>query len=58
MKYEAKEVQVRCPLCGKAIPVRVKSLVGRLTLSIRCPQCKRVSSIELQDISAAERNIG
>ena len=58
MKDESNEVQVRCPLCGKVIPVRVKSLTGRLTLSIRCPQCKRVSNIELQDISAAERKQG
>ena len=49
---EEKGVQVRCPLCGKTFPVRVKELKGVLRLSVRCPQCKRVSSLELQDINA------
>ena len=52
MKNEDNAVQVRCPLCGKMIPVRVMELRGSLRLSIRCPQCKRVSSLELKDISA------
>lgn len=47
-----KGIQVRCPLCGKTFPVRVKELKGVLRLSVRCPQCKRVSSLELQDINA------
>ena len=52
MESNDNGVQVRCPLCGKMIPVRVKELRGMLRLSVRCPQCKRVSNIELQDISA------
>ena len=43
-------VQINCPLCGKPFPVRVQSLEGTLRLSIRCPHCKRVSEIRLQDI--------
>ncbi|MBO4924512.1 MAG: hypothetical protein J5382_10380 [Bacteroidales bacterium] len=58
MKRSENGVQVRCPLCGKTIPVRVDELRGNLRLSIRCPQCKRVSNIELQDISADERAQG
>lgn len=45
-----KGVQVRCPLCGKAFPVRVNELKGSLRLSVRCPHCKRISEIALQDI--------
>ena len=47
---EENGVQVRCPLCGKAFPVRVNELKGTLRLSVRCPQCKRISEIVLQDI--------
>ena len=45
-----KGVQISCPLCGKRFPVRVQELVGKLRVSIRCPNCKRVSEIQLQDI--------
>lgn len=44
-------VQINCPLCKKPFPVRVQSLDGRLRLSVRCPHCKRISEIALQDIS-------
>lgn len=43
-------VQLSCPLCGKTFPVRVERLEGKVRLSVRCPNCKRVSVIELQDI--------
>lgn len=43
-------VQISCPLCGKQFPVRVQSLEGKISFSIRCPHCKRVSEIHLQDI--------
>ncbi len=52
-KATDKGVQVRCPRCGKTFPVRILSLEGKLSLSVRCPECKRVSKIELQDISQA-----
>lgn len=52
MEDNKKGVQVHCPLCGKTFPVRVDTLKGKLRLSVRCPQCKRVSSLELQDINA------
>lgn len=50
MENEEKGTQVRCPLCGKTFPVRVKELRGTLRLSVRCPHCKRISEIALQDI--------
>lgn len=46
-----KGTQIRCPRCGKTLPVRILDLEGKLALSVRCPDCKRVSKIELQDIS-------
>lgn len=49
-KTEDKGVQIRCPLCGKQFPVRVKELDGRVSMSVRCPGCKRISEIVLQDI--------
>jgi len=49
-RTENKGVQINCPLCKKPFPVRVQSLVGRLHLSVRCPHCKRISEIALQDI--------
>ena len=45
-----KGVQINCPLCKKPFPVRVQELSGRLRLSVRCPNCKRISEISLQDI--------
>ncbi len=45
-----KGVQINCPLCKKPFPVRVQELTGRLRLSVRCPHCKRISEIALQDI--------
>lgn len=47
---EKKAVQIHCPTCGKSFPVRVDELQGRLRLSVRCPHCKRIGTIELQDI--------
>lgn len=49
-KADDKGVQIRCPLCGKQFPVRVKELDGRVSMSVRCPGCKRISEIVLQDI--------
>jgi len=49
-KSENKGVQINCPLCGKRFPVRVQELSGKIRLSVRCPNCKRVSEIQLQDI--------
>lgn len=50
-KSVVKGVQINCPLCKKPFPVRVQSLEGRLRLSVRCPHCKRISEIVLQDIT-------
>lgn len=49
-RTENKGVQINCPLCKKPFPVRVQELSGRLRLSVRCPHCKRISEIALQDI--------
>ena len=49
-KAENKGVQINCPLCKKPFPVRVQELSGRLRLPVRCPHCKRISEIALQDI--------
>lgn len=51
MDSREKATQITCPLCGKQLPVRVLRLEGELNLSVRCPSCKRVSEIKLQDIS-------
>ncbi len=48
---DKKATQIVCPLCGKQFPVRVLRLEGRLHISVRCPHCKRVSEIKLQDIN-------
>lgn len=50
-KSVMKGVQINCPLCKNPFPVRVQSLEGRLRLSVRCPHCKRISEIVLQDIT-------
>ena len=50
-KRENTPAQIVCPLCGKVFPVRVKRLAGELTLSVRCPHCKRISEIAMQDIN-------
>ena len=49
-KERKNGVQLSCPLCGKQFPVRVQTLDGRISISVRCPHCKRVSEIHLQDI--------
>lgn len=49
-KGEMKGVQVVCPRCRKQFPVRVQELSGTIRLSVRCPNCKKVSEIILQDI--------
>ncbi len=43
-------VQLTCPYCKKPFPVRVQSLEGRLRLSVRCPHCKRIGEVAMQDI--------
>lgn len=45
-----KGVQIICPLCKKSFPIRVQELVGKIRFSVRCPHCKRISEIALQDI--------
>ena len=49
-KTDKNGVQITCPVCRKTFPVRVQRLEGRLSLSVRCPHCKRISEITLQDI--------
>ena len=45
-----KEVKVVCPQCGKALPVRIIELKGRLRYSIVCRNCKAKSEVEIKDI--------
>ncbi len=45
-----KEEILHCPCCGKSFPVRIKRLEGELEISVRCPNCKRISEISLKDI--------
>lgn len=47
--------KVRCPNCGHFFKVRILRLEGNLRLSVFCPDCKRASTIELQDIEAEEQ---
>lgn len=47
---EAKGVKVACPLCGKALPLRIVSLQGRLRCTILCKSCKQLSEVEIKDI--------
>jgi len=44
-----KEVKVVCPQCGKALPVRIIELKGRLRYSIVCRNCKAKSEVEIQE---------
>lgn len=44
-----KEVTVVCPQCGKALPVRIIELKGRLRYSIVCRNCKAKSEVEIQE---------
>ncbi len=45
-----REVKVVCPQCGKALPVRIMELEGRLRYSIVCRSCKAKSEVEIRDI--------
>lgn len=49
-KTESKGVQITCPRCKNQFPVRVQELSGKARISVRCPACKKVSEIILQDI--------
>lgn len=49
-KCEKKEIKVACPQCGKALPIRILKLEGRLRYSIVCHNCKAKSEVEIQDI--------
>lgn len=49
-KRAIKGVQITCPLCKKPLPVRVQELEGKVRVSVRCPNCKQISEIALQDI--------
>ena len=44
-----KEVKLVCPQCGKAIPVRILELKGRLRYSLVCRNCKAKSEVEIQE---------
>lgn len=43
-----KDIKVACPQCGKALPVRILELNGRLRYSIVCRNCKAKSEVEIQ----------
>lgn len=44
-----KEVKLVCPQCGKALPVRILELKGRLRYSLVCRNCKAKSEVEIQE---------
>lgn len=44
-----KEVKVVCPQCGKALPVRILELNGRLRYSLVCRNCKAKSEVEIRE---------
>lgn len=48
-----KEEILHCPCCGKSFPVRIKKLNGDVVISVRCPNCKRISEVSLKDINAS-----
>lgn len=45
-----KGIKVACPLCGKALPLRIVRLEGRLRYTILCKGCKQLSEVEIKDI--------
>lgn len=45
-----KEVKLVCPQCGKALPVRILELKGKLRYSLVCRNCKAKSEVEIQEI--------
>ncbi len=49
-KREHRVIKVACPQCGKALPVRIMELEGRLRYSIVCRNCKAMSEVEIRDI--------
>lgn len=49
-KAVRKEVKLVCPQCGKALPVRIIELEGRLRYSLVCHKCKAKSEVEIKDI--------
>lgn len=44
-----KEVKLVCPQCGKALPVRILELKGKLRYSLVCRNCKAKSEVEIQE---------
>jgi len=44
---EKTYTKVACPRCGKVLPIRITRLVGDLTYTLRCPECKRVTEVML-----------
>lgn len=48
-----KDEILHCPCCGKSFPMRIKRLEGTLEISVRCPNCKRISEVSLKDINAS-----
>ena len=49
--------KVRCPNCGHFFKVRILRLEGSVRLSVFCPDCKRASTIELDDIKAIDKAV-
>lgn len=45
-----RAAKLTCPMCGKALPVRIVRLSGEMRCTIRCPRCGRTSVIEMKDI--------
>lgn len=48
MKDEKSYTKVVCPCCGKAFSVRILELHGKLRMSLRCPDCKRISEVSVE----------
>lgn len=55
MSQEKKTyIEVRCPSCGKFVGIRILELSGTLRYSLRCKNCKQISTVELSDIKVLE----
>ena len=49
MSEEKRFTKVVCPRCGKTIPLHFLEIRGSLGYSLRCPDCKRVSEVEISE---------
>lgn len=49
-KPQEHAAKLVCPMCGKALPVRIVRLTGEMRCTVRCPRCGRTSSVEMKDI--------